>query len=910
MADRTAALARTVRAAARRIARPEPNTDLLAAFTRDRDPAVFEALVRWYGPLVRAACRAVLPDPADADDAFQATFVALHKKAHTVRDGRTLGGWLFRVARRTALGVKTAGARRQDCEKRAARREPVAAPDVSWREACAVLHEELDRLPPKYRLPLILCYLDGKTRDEVATELGWTPDSVRGRLDRGRSRLRHRLEKRGITLSAFLLAAVAADAVPPSLVATTLKAARTAGSGVPLLAAAWKAGLIAGLAAVVVVGLGFRKDGAHGQPAPEKPKAVAETPKKVEPEPPKTVTVSGVIVGTNGSGVCTAKVIIRRQDQKDEEGVTATTDPGGRFSATIPAVSADTSMVAVSVGNETFAGGWHTWTGPPPKELRLVEVRDDVPVQGRILDLEGKPLAGVTIQVRSVQILPDGGAQAFVDWRAGNRGRPMQMVLQGAPPGTPDQVVTGADGKFKLTGLGRERVVQLHISGAGIAYENVYVGTVAKLTDPGGQRAGKTYPATFDLAATPARLIRGTARDIDIGKPVAGLTVNGFGGAATTTTDAHGHFELPGYKKGPRYTVFARPADGSVYFPTMAKAADIAGLDPLTIDLKVKAGVLVRGRLKDAATGKPIIGTVHYWALAGNPHVDDIPVGEEAGLVYTLDVRTKPDGTFAIATLPGKGFLSVTADGWYPAARVDPAGFAEKAGIASTPDELAIAVGGMAITSVEQESYQAIRFLTIDPARPPMEQVIELTAAEPVRGRVVDPGGKPLDDVRICGLLEARESWSSPRTGEFLARPPHPERPRRLMFRHDGRKLIGTAVVTAGSAKPVEFKVQPWATLIGRLVDGDGRPISRALVVPIGRDPNGKAVHVPDEARSIVTGADGRFTATGLLADIKYSINFGEPKPGGRRGVVVKDLSLKPGEERDLGDLKVPPKDR
>src|SRR3954469_15663218 len=207
MPERTAAaLARTVRAAVRRVA---PDGDLLTAFVRTKDPAAFEALVRRHGPLVLVACRAVLSDPADADDACQAAFVVLHRKAHTVRDPRTLGGWLFRVARRAALEVKAASARRRDREPGAARPEPLPAPDLSWREACAILHEELDRLPPRYRLPLLLCYLEGKTRDEAAAELGSTADAVRGRVNRGRERLRKRLDRRGVTLSAALLAAVA-----------------------------------------------------------------------------------------------------------------------------------------------------------------------------------------------------------------------------------------------------------------------------------------------------------------------------------------------------------------------------------------------------------------------------------------------------------------------------------------------------------------------------------------------------------------------------------------------------------------------------------------------------------------------------------------------------------------------------
>src|SRR4051794_35908433 len=106
MPNRSAAIARTVRAAVRRVGPSAPDGDLLTAFVHSKDATAFEGLVRRHGPLVLAACRAVLPDPPDADDACQAAFVALHQRAHTVRDPRTLGGWLFRVARRAALDLK------------------------------------------------------------------------------------------------------------------------------------------------------------------------------------------------------------------------------------------------------------------------------------------------------------------------------------------------------------------------------------------------------------------------------------------------------------------------------------------------------------------------------------------------------------------------------------------------------------------------------------------------------------------------------------------------------------------------------------------------------------------------------------------------------------------------------------
>ncbi|HJZ91951.1 MAG TPA: sigma-70 family RNA polymerase sigma factor, partial [Gemmataceae bacterium] len=182
------------------------DAQLIADFLDHKDPSSFEALVRRHGPLVLSACRQVLRCDADAEDAFQATFVALYQKAAGIRRQPSVAGWLFRVARRTALRARRAAARRARHEAKAS---PLAkvSPDLSWREACAALHDELDRLPETYRSALVLCYLEGMSRDEAAHQLGWTLNEVRGRLERGRLRLRGRLQKRGITLSAGLLTA-------------------------------------------------------------------------------------------------------------------------------------------------------------------------------------------------------------------------------------------------------------------------------------------------------------------------------------------------------------------------------------------------------------------------------------------------------------------------------------------------------------------------------------------------------------------------------------------------------------------------------------------------------------------------------------------------------------------------------
>jgi RNA polymerase sigma factor (sigma-70 family) len=209
--------------------------------------AAFEAILTRHGSSVLACCRRVLGDSAAAEDAFQATFLVLFRRAGSIRVEGSLAPWILHVARLTALKAREGEVRRRARELRAARPEALA-PEEDASDLHLLVRTEVDRLPGKYRDPVRLCYFEGRTHDDAAADLGWPVGTVRGRLSRAREMLRTRLERRGIGISSMSLAAAlsaggdARAEIPQALREATLAAAARGG--------AVKAG-VAALAAVV-----------------------------------------------------------------------------------------------------------------------------------------------------------------------------------------------------------------------------------------------------------------------------------------------------------------------------------------------------------------------------------------------------------------------------------------------------------------------------------------------------------------------------------------------------------------------------------------------------------------------------------------------------------------------------------
>jgi len=256
---------------------------------------VFEALVRRHGPMVYRVCWRVLQQSEDTEDAFQATFLLLARKLQTVRKRDSLASWLHGVAHRVALDAKAQAARRCRHEAQAAANSHAGPPEeITWRELRTVLDAELGRLPEKWCLPLILCYLEGRSQEEAARQLGWSKSTLLRRLEEARAALGRRLSRRGVVWPAALSAVLLSDCVTPAalapgLVGSTLEAAACLATGKAALSAVVSAKVaallervsktmiitklkVAGVALVLALGVAVAVGGwAMAQPIPKTP---------------------------------------------------------------------------------------------------------------------------------------------------------------------------------------------------------------------------------------------------------------------------------------------------------------------------------------------------------------------------------------------------------------------------------------------------------------------------------------------------------------------------------------------------------------------------------------------------------------------------------------------------------------
>jgi RNA polymerase sigma factor (sigma-70 family) len=903
---------------------------LLDDFTARRDEAAFAALVARHGPMVFRVCRRVLNHAQDAEDAFQATFLVLARNTRAIRKREALAEFLHGVAFRTALKAKRSAARRRKHEGVRMASAPRTAPAPTWNEVQAALDEELRRLPEPLRAAFVLCVLEGKSGPEAAVELGCQEGTISSRLSRARKLLRERLARRGIALAAVLaVQSLARAAVSPAQAHAAIRVGLLAARGETtrgLIPSAVEALAAHGnhtlpfartrVVAAVLMALGLCAAGtALSRPARAAPEAEppAAPARQADAKPTAAVALAGRVVDPDGKTVPGAQVHLVAPTFILPRPLHVETKTGAdgdfRLEVRQPAsADADTPYwgVYLVAAADGYGPALHCCNGfDTAAGLTLRLARDDVPVHGRILDLQGKPIAGVRVHVDRLGIPSARDLTPWLEALSANKkdAQPLEsqfleeVPLSSLPPLFGD-LKTDSEGRFVLRGVGRERVAHLQLEGPTTVTVDVAVRTRPGPTihatmfayNPEGYQV-TYYGATFNHTAAPSRPVVGVIRDRDTGKPLAGVTIQSdkFAGnnvhgdpRVRTVTDQDGRFRLIGMPKGDGNLIVAVPATGQPYCLSMQPVPDTPGLDPVTVDFSLVRGVLVRGRVLDKATREPVFGNIEYFAFTDNPRWRKIP-----GFTTNSYLQTGADGSFEVVALPGHGLLA--ARGWNDHYRMgigtdrittrDERGFILTAHRLLEPD--------VCHTYVEINPPEGAALLTcdvlLDPGRRP-------------HGRLVDPDGKPLPGTRVLGLTAYNRwrQWTRAplRGAEFTVWGLGDGEEREVVFVHEGRRLAGAVQLHRDTQGPLTVKLQPWGAVTGRLVTPKGEPRPGVLL------------RVADESlpnSTVWTDKNGRFRLEGFVPGVSYTME--EVRNGAAVRRVFTDTKFEPGRTKDLGDI-------
>ena len=429
--------------------------------------AAFAALVLRHGPMVLGVCNELLGDRHLAEDAFQAVFLVLAQKAHSIRDPNLLDNWIYGVALRTSRCARARIARRHKYEDAGSMlhvSSSVAVPSaervVLAREQAELLHEEIELLPRAFRLTVVLCYLEGLTVHEAARRLRCAHGTVRSRMARAREKLRRALTRRGVALPTAAIAAALAPrsawaSISPSMCENTTRATVQFAAGqnaAPLAAALAREVLRSMLAnrlrltalsllllAAGVTGAGFlagalavRNENSLALAAQKPP--IAAKPDDANPKPaPGRMFVVGRVLDPDGKPVKGAAVDLLTMPRKFRVGASATdayftnytmlgqgkTDGDGRYRLQTPRTSWTEYRDLIAVGSAPgFGLGWadlNPDAGTPGAEFRL---RPEQVIHLKLLDVSGMPAAGVEVRVWYMGRIDDRVGSSRVDLQA------------------------------------------------------------------------------------------------------------------------------------------------------------------------------------------------------------------------------------------------------------------------------------------------------------------------------------------------------------------------------------------------------------------------------------------------------------------------------------------------------------
>jgi RNA polymerase sigma factor (sigma-70 family) len=921
---------------------------LLGRFIAEKDEKAFAAIVDRHGPIVLHVCQRVLGNLHDAEDAFQAAFLVLAHKAASVRPRESLAAWLHGVAHRVALKARSASARRARLDRNAGSRRPQPGADflseISARELLAMVDEEVRRLPTVYRLPVILCCLEGRTQEEAARQLGWSSGSIKGRLERGRARLQSRLLRRGLALSALLAASeVSRGAMTTSIMArisaTTVQcalpfASGKASSGASLAASALAQRALAEMAAAktilaasasvagAVLAIGLWTYTARGPRPAESdlarlpPSLGTERQMAQSTDQPVTawsatvpedtpIKVSGRVLGPGGDPVAGAKLYLGYAPFRNEPDAVAhqpayrihgRTGADGNFvfdfaRSQLDQRYLDASRPVVVAVAEGYGIAWSHLSDTT--DLRLM-LADEVVIEGRIRDSDGKPVVGAKIRVQDVGTPESFGR--FIETGCGE----LRMVskCRGPLPGLPGEVTVGADGRFRLKGLARDQVATLTLQGPGIA--NATLTAVAR-PSPSNSGFGQVYGASFDYRARASRPIRGVVCDKTTGDSIQGVRIEGFASPSqwtnpVATTDRNGRYELLGCADpdgGPRRLVTAKPQDGQPYFATTTRLSDAATNDAHAVNFDLVRGIPVHGRVVIGRSRKVLqAGVVEYYALFPNPYATALTyLGH---LVPASSASVHADGSYSLVALPGPGIVlvAVSPRDSYATALLDPKelhALFPSGGNQSAGSWFHVADGEGSQRRRCLDRYNALAL--VNPANGTTALDVDLVV-EPacgLAGSVIGPDGTPVFGVTAYGLTSMPDPETL-QTSRFTIEGMNPQRTRVLSLWHREKGLGKSVTVCGDQTGPLTVRLEPFGVVAGRIVDRAGKPLKEQYVT-CATDANYQTQGETD--------GEGRFELS-VLPDVNYRLGVfrGHLKQMG-------EIRVGPGQRKHLGDVSL-----
>jgi RNA polymerase sigma factor (sigma-70 family) len=934
--------------------------ELLRRFADAGDQDAFAALFRRHAGMVLGVCRRVLPTMQDAEDACQATFLVLSRKARSGHWQPSVANWLYLTARRVARNARLSAERRTRREGRAVINQAELRPvdRMTGGELLDALDVELDHLPPGYREPLVLCYLEGLTRDEAAARLGVPAGTLKIRLERGRKRLGDALTKRGCVAGAGLLALAAtspAAAAPLRLVDGVLAAANgTAPPAVVRLAEGIAARgvanrsvaallLLAGTAALGF-GLASAKPPAARQPRPDNNKPAAEA----KPAAPAKLAadgrlVSGRVLGPDGKPVAGAKQFVpvlksasAVSDKDIEVRQVGASGADGRFSVSVSPLNKDVPSCFAIAYAPGFGVDWFRLeanTGPVGEQtLRLTE---DVPITGRVVNTEGKPLAGLSVVAGYVAVPPGGKLDDYLaSWK--RNVRDTLSSPRKALPAALHQIIgptlTDRDGRFTLRGAGAERIVEVLIEGGGVARSIPFVVT-RRGFDPQpyndvllnkenddlrvlNRFRGLNAP-DFTFVAEPGRELSGVVTDSVTGEPVAGcrvLATTGYGDGVGTRSDARGRYRLEGLPKNSMQpSVSVAPPEGTDYLSQNVRVNDTEGLAPIRLDVRLVKASVIRGRVVDKQTGKGVPAHIRLAPLPNNKLFGTRPEFSRYATDRTME-STDAEGRFRLVTIAGPALVMVQVGGRetlygehfcrYRRAVPDP----EHGDLFHRADNgsWTISTAGNASEFLDVEN--AVKVVDVKDTG---ETEVNLFVDPGVSAKIIvqDADGRPLDGTWVSGLTDHYPITYRLPESTATVYTLDPATPRTLALYHADRRLGGLVTVRGDEKEPVVAKLGPVGRVTGRLLDVDGQPFAgiTVSVSPLREIDRELYRFARFPGHPVRTDKDGRFALDGVLPEMPFVPGFRKGNEYYASKPKIGRQKLKPGETLDLGDRTLQP---